>query len=581
MDVHAAQLTNLSALLYEMHIILERTKRDLTDFSSKKDKAVALIENEELPGMDVAAVLHATAPIIRDAIETNASAIDEFRQRVSEMKLARENERSSGPTDELTYWTPSSDNQAWNIALPGDEDVVVVVPTDSSREQGAGKMFSSVLQYHQDVADSGEHPKLFIPWQDLGSLHNELHSRRVVLRSLPRGTNAMQVLSAIRCYGGVLSVVVADDVLASGSSCKKTKTALVEFVYAKAAADFASHVDEHRLRLRFQDSDGAAHEVQLYHVPTPSWHQNELNYELLSAGATRALCMPGFPVEAIWHLMTKLGTKVISKVDLQGGDTGENKLTIEFVSLFEADRAAHFVKRGRVDVDYDATGNKMRYVADSSQRGDMQGVYAETGGLIERVEPDILQKTWDQEPFNTFKPAKQPRFNPGAPSPAPAAVARVPAKSCPKRTNQDILAEYFDMEPTELRDFLQDREHFQDTRYKIVGSNITLTRHRYSWSISKEDDVKLLMANTLHSPEWADEWDAHFEVQGTINLGRWERYGMLAEHRRQLAAEQHVDTWAVPRCEGSQGCDWACRALKDTPAASMIKEWRRKRREDA
>ncbi|GAB0137281.1 hypothetical protein EsDP_00005554 [Epichloe bromicola] len=575
MDVHAAQLTNLSALLYEMHVILERTKRDLTEFSSKKDKAVALIENEELPAMDVAAVLHDTAPIIRDAIEANASAIGKFRQRVSEMKMAAENERSSGESDELTYWTPSSDNQAWNIALPGDEDVVVVL-TDSSRGQGAGKMSSSVLQYHQDVANLEEHPKLFVPWQDLGS-HNALQSRRVVLRSLPRGTNAMQVLSAIRCYGGVLSVVVADDVFARGSSCeKKTKTALVEFVYASAAADFASHVDEHRLRLRFQDSDEAAHEVQLHHIPTPSWYQNELNYELLSAGATRALCMPGFPVGAIWHLMTKLGTKVISKVDLQGGDTCED-LTIEFVSLFEADRAARLVKRGRADVDYDATGNKMRYVADSSQLGDMQGVYAETGGLIERVEPDILQKTWDQEPFNTYKPVKQPRSNPGAP--APAAVVRVPPKS--ERSNQDILAEYFDIEPTELWDFLQDREHFQDTQYRIMGSNITLTRHRYSWSISKEDDVKLLMANTLHSPEWAGQWDAHFQVQGTINVRRWERYGMLAEHRRRLAAEQHVESWAVPRCDGLQGCEWACRALKDTPAASLIKAWRRERREDA
>lgn len=552
-------------------------------FSKSQDKAVALIENEKLPGMDVAAVLHATTPMIRDAIETNASTIGQLRQRVSEMGLATENERGSGASDSLTYWTPSSDSKAWNIALPGDEHVVPAA--DPSREQGAGRTFPSVLQYHADVAASEEHPRLFVPWQDVGSRDDELHSRRVVLGSLPRGANAMQVLSAIRCHGGLVSVLVADDVLRrarGGSRDDKTKTALVEFVYARAAADFASHVDGHRLRLRFQDGadDEPAREVQLHHIPTPSWRLNQLNHELLGAGATRALCMPGFPADAIWHLVTELGTKVISKVHLQGGDTGQD-LTIEFVSLFEADRAAHVVKRGRVGVDYDAAGNKMRYVADSSQRGDMRDVYAETGGLIERVEPDVLQKTFDREPFNTYKPARQqqqqPRFNRGA----AAALVKVSPESCPKKSNQDVLAEYFDIEPAELCDFVRDREHFQDTQYKIIGSNITLTRHRYSWSISKEDDVKLLMANTLHSPEWAGDWDAHFEVQGTIHLGRWERYGMLAEHRRRLAAEQHVDAWAVPRCDGLHGCDWACRALKDTPAASLIKEWRRKRREDA
>ncbi|KAM0519070.1 hypothetical protein ACHAPE_004066 [Trichoderma viride] len=61
-----------------------------------------------------------------------------------------------------------------------------------------------------------------------------------------------------------------------------------------------------------------------------------------------------------------------------------------------------------------------------------------------------------------------------------------------------------DVEEDEVEDLFLDFENHKDTDYKIIGSNITITRRKWSWSMTDEDDTKLLMANTLHEPDWAE-----------------------------------------------------------------------------
>ncbi|KYK59094.1 hypothetical protein DCS_00222 [Drechmeria coniospora] len=60
-------------------------------------------------------------------------------------------------------------------------------------------------------------------------------------------------------------------------------------------------------------------------------------------------------------------------------------------------------------------------------------------------------------------------------------------------------------------------------------------------ALATSHDIKLLMANTLYEPAWANEWDRHFKANGTIDLRTWERYGMLSKHRRQRTAELGIE----------------------------------------
>lgn len=77
------------------------------------------------------------------------------------------------------------------------------------------------------------------------------------------------------------------------------------------------------------------------------------------------------------------------------------------------------------------------------------------------------------------------------------------------------------------------------------------------------------MTNTLHDPDWADEWDRHFAARGAVNLRTWERYGALARHRRHRAAEQGLEPWRVPRCDPA--CPWACGDLRAAPVPPVVR----------
>jgi hypothetical protein len=161
----------------------------------------------------------------------------------------------------------------------------------------------------------------------------------------------------------------------------------------------------------------------------------------------------------------------------------------------------------------------------------------------------MLQKTWAKAPYNmdvTAPFGSSPQTNPGS-------------------TQQNIVTENSPIVASES----EDRKTFKETVYRIIGSNITLTRCKWSWKLSAADDLKLLMANTLHDPDWADDWDTYFRSSGQVNLRTWEEYGTLAAHRRECAAAQGLGQGMVPTCEA---CAWGCGRLKEVPAAGSIED---------
>ncbi|KAG6006077.1 hypothetical protein E4U54_000230 [Claviceps lovelessii] len=90
-------------------------------------------------------------------------------------------------------------------------------------------------------------------------------------------------------------------------------------------------------------------------------------------------------------------------------------------------------------------------------------------------------------------------------------------------------------------------------------------------------------------PDQTDHSDASNPHPDAVPICRWERYGMLAAHRRRVLAEreQHqsrpaqTDTAAatptqqglVPSCEANCGWPGGCRALRETAVPDVVREW--------
>lgn len=471
-------------------------------------------------------------------------SLSEFVEMLSgKIMQAMEEAQRQNPIKGPVFWTTPSEVDAWNIALTSDD----VFKTDATQKPSTPPNQVYNLQYHDDIKCIDSPPVCVSCPSSADKLGPQ--SRRVILDNLPADVTIPQVLRSIKCYGGIISTVLANSLKKANT---RTKTAIIEFVYPQAAADVVSHF--HGNKTVFLNSKGGEHQPEVYVVPTPSYLHTEVNHCLLDRGCTRALFIPSFPEEAIWYLICTIGMKHINNVQLSDGH-----LTIELTSLFEADRAGKEIRFGNTDMEYDATKHGMCYIPDSSQ-GEMQDNYDSHNGFIAFTDTNILQTTWDREPYNRYRP--QPLHE------TPTGKDTIRHPSVP--TYEETLAEYFSIDPSEIWSYLEDRRSFQDTTYNIIGSTIKLTRRKWSWSISAEDEVKLLMANTLHDPDWATEWDEYFKSRGMTNLRTWEEYGTLAKHRRERAAEQGLAEGIVPICDG---CPWECEDLKKVPVPKFIQDY--------
>ncbi|TWU71019.1 hypothetical protein ED733_000386 [Metarhizium rileyi] len=546
-NMHLLDLTLLYACFSDMHVLLQRIGRDIHHLSCRKDGATKLVlNNPELPGIDILAALKATNLVLQNTVDSNVSGISDFMEMLSGMRQTMEgNQRQS--TKKPAYWSPGLEVDAWNIALPGDD----LFKGDRVQDPLTPPAKGFTLEYHDDIKDI-DSPRLFV--SSLSAAQKGPQSRRVVLDNLPGDTTTSQVFKCIRCYGGTVSLALTNSLcrLKSGK-----RTAIVEFVYPEAASDVVSYL--HKNKIIFLDKEGNEHQPESYLVPTASYYHTEVNHCLLDKGCTRALCMPNFPEGAIWHLLCNIGTRHISHVQL----SDDNNLVVEFTSLFETNQAEKLVRFGNMAIEYDPSTQGMCHVPDSSQ-GTMQDVHDSTKGTILYIEPNVLETTWNQAPFNTYHPVQTPAGTPSSQG------TNTKVHKPTNVTHEDILAEYLSVDPSEVWSYLEDRRSFQDTTYKIIGSTIELTRHKWSWSISAEDDLKLVMANTLHDPDWADVWDEYFRAKGTVNLRTWEEYGLLAKHRRDCAAEQGLAEGTVPTCKG---CSWGCRDLKSVPVPELVQDY--------
>lgn len=327
---------------------------------------------------------------------------------------------------------------------------------------------------------------------------------------------------------------------------------MLEFIHPIPAAELVRAIQS--TPLIYEDEDATQYQADAWLVPTASFGLSWVDQEIVSQKYSRSLMLKGFPSDYIWYFIGKIGLQHIVRVEL---DVMNDTLCIELTSMWQARRVDELIWRGRFSEIYKyckEEGNFRVIVPDVTQI--CSYIARSPCGIIKQLPEDDLKKHWDVHPYNRLPPH----------------LEKEAAQQGPTRLSlQKRLALQHDIEEDEVDDLLYDLENHRDTDYKIIGSNITITRRKWSWSMTDEDDTKLLLANTLHEPDWAEHWDTYFRDRGEINIRTWELYGMMASHRREKAVEQGLELGAVPKCE--KGCEMGCRDLKKTPVDVEVKKW--------
>ncbi|RCI10126.1 hypothetical protein L249_8609 [Ophiocordyceps polyrhachis-furcata BCC 54312] len=388
------------------------------------------------------------------------------------------------------------------------------------------------LTYHRDVVT--EPSPLIVLGSPSKVNGNDINSRRVVVFNLPPDASAPQVVLGI-CHGeGLLGVRIV-------KHGPMTRDAELLFEKASDAKELVRHMEFKPVS--FQAEDESLYEAKVWLVPTPSWTCAQ-EQAWLDQGCTRSLSLGYLPIGLVWQAISAVDVRQICRIHYEGK---KGCLTLEMTSIGESVKA-----KANIQV---VLGYEPWYTQISA--GCIHDNATKKGAVVKHLACGQPAKEWNCWPWNMEKEAS--RINWAAEW--EAYVAR----------KDKALAESLDISVEELPDYLESREKFNNIDYYIIGSRIKLTRKAWSWSITVEDDHKLLMANTLHDPEWAQEWDETFEAEGTPNLRTWERYGMLAHHRREKAREQGLEDWQVPDCKGS--CEWGCCPLEACPVPLVVRRF--------
>ncbi|KAL7783575.1 hypothetical protein V8C37DRAFT_413696 [Trichoderma ceciliae] len=422
----------------------------------------------------------------------------------------------------------------WNIASPGADPFV-----DTPRKDVAGNETRGAIQldleFHPDFTNIPGR-KLHVPASPMTGEASGVQSRRVILKNLPPDTALTQIIRGIRCYGEFTSINMLNTAPIFGDC---TKTAMLEFVYSKAAADFTRALQSSSLI--YEAGNGDQYHAEGWLIPSPSYALSRWDYIYLKQGRTRSLLIKEFPKECIWYFISTIGVNNIVHV--------EHDEINDVDKLIAYGRFSDFYQYSPQDGMFCIT------VGDLSQAD--ANNYWPRCGIVKRLPQDNLDEQWNCYPYNDYVPLKQQN------SVVPNGPTRL--------SLQERLSLQYDIEEPEVENFLHDLENHQDTDFRILGSAITLTRRKWGWSMKTEDETKLLMANTLHEPNCAEQWDEYFKARGEINLRKWEQYGMLARHRREKATEQGLGLETVPEC--GKECEMGCRDIRAAPVAAVVKQY--------
>ena len=378
-------------------------------------------------------------------------------------------------------------------------------------------------------------------------------SRRVILDNLPPDTNSIQVLEGVKSQGVVSISLLPTKTL----SLPNTNSALVEFVNDKAATVYVKALD--LSSIWYKDKHGTAYEAKAWLVPTPSFPL-AIQYGLPQRKiVSRAIFLARFPEKWVWYFLCTVGHRNVTAVTHRKDDPAE--VYVEFTSVFAATRAMRLIENGDFDF-YQPGKDDVGYAADNSQAPVYLLFYNKERHGFPFVDPHIIEKTWNVIPYNLCWPTQH--------------VAVMRLEGLPPR-QEDFRACAIEKIFADSSKEREDDENGHaasendSTSVRAVGDSTESDDRKWQFSKPAAGKAKLLMIHTLHDPEWEKAWDAYFESQCMPNLRKYDKYGRLAKHRCQSAAEQNVPKGELPPCVRS--CEYGCSDIKETPTPDFIKKY--------
>ncbi|CCT63744.1 uncharacterized protein FFUJ_05099 [Fusarium fujikuroi IMI 58289] len=403
-------------------------------------------------------------------------------------------------------------------------------------------------------------------------------SRRVLLEKIPQGTTLTQIANAVCGIGGLVRISLMHNLVNSGTAFK---VACVEFRDSAAARKYVANVKANGLEL--VDGTGRFFEIEVKLINSTSSYDSRHGHPLEygvgyhTEHSGRCITLENFPTSAIWHLLTRFGTKYIIRASFSPNDNQMNgKLSIEFASVFEAGRLCYMILN-HVFLPYHGPASKMGFGPTPSDR-DVVELTNSVSNTIAHVPPKHLSDAWNVQPFNLFTPSLN--FAYGTPIPRRAVTSRTssmnvevvsrtpsmnievphtPSTNAEASSRPSINVETLhrpscypgnyavvphilvrdDKNSPDLRDIQMTNITFNfvdgNTKYIIVKGKI-FSRQVNGDIYTKLDDTELmkLKQDNVLKTNWAPFWRHYCEANEMPYLPKYAEYGRVASVRRNI-----------------------------------------------
>ncbi|CAG9980413.1 unnamed protein product [Clonostachys byssicola] len=413
-------------------------------------------------------------------------------------------------------------------------------------------------------------------------------SRRVTISNLPSGVSIAQVLRGVRGFGSVADVFLFDTAKVDGQG---TKAAAIEFVSGTSATTFAWSASS-TFYLEYEDSE-VRRTADVWLVPGRT-HRSKLTSAFKNI--TRRLRIDKFPIHAVWFFICAVGgEKAVVYADYNHS-AGYEALTIEFVSLGHSAQAYGLLLNKEFPFYHPSSGS-LHWIAEDETRlglsspSNSSHTPDDSSNSVDLPSSGSINYFADDELADDGSESDLPSPHPGC---------RTPPDNSPKREfvayiapNQ--LAISFDKVPYNedwpvhkyrIMDLYHlephSREKIEEARkneVEMLAKCLGLNRKKWSWEATYEGSYKLAcfswdtLLSSMNNQRLERVWGAFFHKHQrlTINLQKWEAYGRLAQHRRELCEQQGLPDGDIPNC--SAACEFGCLEIKDTPVSDVIREF--------
>ncbi|OAA55735.1 hypothetical protein ISF_07840 [Cordyceps fumosorosea ARSEF 2679] len=376
-----------------------------------------------------------------------------------------------------------------------------------------------LLNYHPDIL-AIQNPKIY---RGNDAEPGTMESRRVLFYNLPPSTTALQVARASAAFGQVLFVFAGEPT-----------TMMVEFADPQSSTMCQQAVRSTSPGFILQKH--GLPRIQIWVVSTPSYTINGIIDGALQNGYTRTIHISPIAADRVWFLICAIADSRDVLDSIYDGTT--RMLVLEFASLFSARCAVTQLSSGSFNFVFkDEIGDlELKIGADQvDHRGNMT------------LPPNDVRQQFNRRPFNGYWPERY-------------YYAMVARHLQPRDSNKER-----DSSASDEADTDDDSMDTVSTTSTIVEDEPRgrLPFPKYGSRAKKHERQPRELLDSVEEDQLPGAWDGYFQNSHTIRLRRCSTYGKIAQHRRELAAQQGLTEGIVPQCDES--CELGCKGLKDTP----------------